>query len=248
MKILDEIAQGKFDRTQPTYSKRLAITCQPQSRSDHGKHSDFDEAFRRYTQGDVGRGFDFARVWSLALNCEQALSRRQGSVAELGVYKGHCGAMLSLYAEQYGRKMYLCDTFDGFPEAQYEEDMGEGKKAAFKDVSLASVKAVVGDYSGNRWVVGAFPESITEEMRDDRFAFVSIDCDIYEPIRAGLEFFWPRMDIGGMIFIHDYGSGYWPGATKAVDEFCAKRGVAGCLLSDLAGTYALARSAGHAPD
>lgn len=79
-------------------------------------------------------------------------------------------------------------------------------------------------------------------MRDDRFAFVSIDCDIYEPVRQGLEFFWPRMQRGGVIFVHDYSSGYWPGATKAVDEFCAHNGIAGCVLPDLAGTYILVRN------
>jgi hypothetical protein len=46
---------------------------------------------------------------------------------------------------------------------------------------------------------------------------------------------------GGVIFVHDYSSGYWPGATRAVDEFCALNGVAGCLLPDLAGSYVLTR-------
>lgn len=50
------------------------------------------------------------------------------------------------------------------------------------------------------------------------------------------------MDVGGIIFVHDYNSGYWPGATRAVDEFCAKNNVTGCLLPDLAGTYILPRS------
>jgi hypothetical protein len=242
VKYLDELWEGKFEASEPLFSDRLGIAAVPQSHSDFGKQAEFDEAFRRYTQGDPGRGFDFVRIWSLALNCEYALSRTGGCVAELGVYKGHCGALLSLYAEKYGRKMYLCDTFQGFAENQYEVDMGEGKKAAFKDVSLESAKTIVGDYAGNRWIVGMFPDSITDEMRSDRFAFVSIDCDIYDPIRHGLNFFWPRMDVGGVIFIHDYGSGYWPGAVRAVDEFCAERSVAGSLLSDLCGTYVLARS------
>lgn len=244
MRILDDIAAGKFDLTEPTYARDLGIAWHPQAYCELGRHPEFAEAFRRYSQGDVGYGLDFARIWSFALNCDRALSRVQGSVAELGVYAGRSSALLSLYAEKHRRKLYLCDTFQGFPEDQHETGMGEDAKAAFKDVSLDAVKAAVGDYSGNRWVVGSFPQSITEEMRDDRFAFVSLDCDLYEPIRAGLNFFWPRMDVGGMIFIHDYGSGHWPGATRAVDEFCAERKVAGCLLPDLAGTYALARSAG----
>lgn len=90
-------------------------------------------------------------------------------------------------------------------------------------------------------MVGMFPASVTPEMRDDIYAFVSIDCDIYTPILEGLKFFWPRLVVDGVIFIHDYSSGYWAGATKAVDYFCQKQGVAGMLLSDLAGSYVLTR-------
>jgi hypothetical protein len=78
-------------------------------------------------------------------------------------------------------------------------------------------------------------------MRNDTYAFVSIDCDLYEPIAEGLKFFWPRMVLGGMIFVHDYSSGHWPGTTRAVDEFCARNGIAGSLLPDLAGSYVLTR-------
>ena len=87
-----------------------------------------------------------------------------------------------------------------------------------------------------------FPELATDEMRSERYAFVSIDCDLYEPIAEGLKFFWPRMVAGGMIFVHDYSSGYWPGATKAVDEFCSANGVAGVLLPDYSGSFALVKN------
>ena len=39
----------------------------------------------------------------------------------------------------------------------------------------------------------------------EKFAFVSLDTDLYKPTLAGLEFFWPRMSKGGFIFIHDFG-------------------------------------------
>jgi O-methyltransferase len=84
---------------------------------------------------------------------------------------------------------------------------------------------------------------VTPALREDKFAFVSIDCDIYEPIREGLKFFWPRTVPGGMIFIHDYSSGYWPGATRAVDEFCQANRVRGMLLPDFAGSYVLVKQA-----
>lgn len=225
MRALEEIWTSHLYQNEPSWTNKLALILQPASFSDFESHP------------------DFARIWAMVLNLKNVLSKSPGSVAELGVYQGQSSALLGFYAEKFGRRMYLADTFQGFSEDQFEneEDRHEGKRNAFKDVTLESAKRIVGDYAGNRWIVGTFPESITDEMRDDSFAFVSIDCDIYEPIAEGLKFFWPRMVAGGVIFVHDYSSGYWPGAKRAVDEFCAACGVAGCLLPDLAGSYVLTR-------
>jgi hypothetical protein len=241
MRELDTIwTERSFDRSR-SYNRHLALMLQPGSYTDFNAHVDFDEAFRRWVEDDTFRGLDIARVWTMVLNLKHVLQRSAGSVAELGVYKGQSAALLSFYAEMYGRKMYLADTFEGFAESQYEESMGEGKQQAFKDTSLEAARRVVGEYAENRWVVGMFPDSATDEMREDQYAFISLDCDIYEPIIQGLQFFWPRMVPGGMIFIHDYSSGHWPGATRAVDEFCAANKVRGVLLSDLAGSYVITR-------
>lgn len=246
MRALEEIWDRRLYGSETSWTNKLGLMLQPLSFADFQSHPDFAKAFELWTQNDKFRGLDFARVWSMVLNLKNVLQRAQGSVAELGVYKGQSSALLSFYAQKFGRKMYLADTFQGFPEDQFahEEDRGEAKRAAFKDITIESVRQVVGDYSGNRWVVGLFPDSVTDEMRDDRYAFVSVDCDIHDPTAAALRFFWPRMVAGGVIFVHDYSSGYWPGAKRAVDEFCAEQKVAGCLLPDMAGTYVLTRYPG----
>lgn len=64
----------------------------------------------------------------------------RGQASELGVYQGQASAVLNFFAEQFGRQMYLLDTFSGLAEAQYEPDMGAGKEAAFKDVTLEQAR------------------------------------------------------------------------------------------------------------
>jgi len=243
MEALEDIWKNGRFRTEATFNKNIALMLQPASFSDFDTHPDFAEVFRRFTQEDSFRGLDLGRLWSMVINVKHILSKRPGSLAELGVYQGQSSALLSFYGQKFGRKVYMADTFQGFAKEQFEQeaDKSEGKLAAFKDVTLEGVKKIVGDYEGNRWVVGMFPDSVTNEMREDIYAFVSIDCDIYAPIIEGLKFFWPRMVPGGMIFIHDYSSGYWPGSTQAVDEFCASEGVAGCQLPDMAGSYVLTK-------
>jgi len=43
-------------------------------------------------------------------------------------------------------------------------------------------------------------------------------ADLYNPIKEGLNYFYPRLAPGGCIIIHDYNY-KWEGAMKAVDEF-----------------------------
>jgi hypothetical protein len=64
---------------------------------------------------------------------------------------------------------------------------------------------------------------------------VNLDCDLYQPMKSGLEFFYPRMPLGGIMFLHDYSSLYWDGAKLAVDEFCAETGEFIVLMPDRAG-------------
>lgn len=102
------------------------------------------------------------------------------------------------------------------------------------------MKKLVGHDEVCTYIQGRFPESITEDLSSRRFCFVSLDCDLYKPIKAGLEFFFPRMEKGGYMFIHDYNSPYWRDeCTKAVDEFCAKEGKSLILLPDKSGTAVL---------
>jgi hypothetical protein len=57
-----------------------------------------------------------------------------------------------------------------------------------------------------------------------RYCAVSLDCDLYDPMKSGLDFFYPRLNRGGILFLHDYSSGHWPGSKKAIDEFCNETG------------------------
>ncbi|MDR1267790.1 MAG: TylF/MycF family methyltransferase [Holosporales bacterium] len=43
---------------------------------------------------------------------------------------------------------------------------------------------------------GYFPDTAASDA-DEKFAFVSLDTDLYQPIHAGLEFFYPRLHEGG---------------------------------------------------
>ena len=76
---------------------------------------------------------------------------------------------------------------------------------------------------------------------DARFALVHLDCDLYAPTRAAMEFFYPRLTRGGLLVVHDYASGHWPGVVRAVDEFLADKPEKPVLIPDKSGSAALVK-------
>ena len=78
---------------------------------------------------------------------------------------------------------------------------------------------------------GYFPETAAG-LENERFCFVNLDPDLYEPILAGLEFFYPRLSRGGVILIHDYFNSAYPGSKRAVDEFCTKHNIFAIPIGD----------------
>ncbi len=143
-----------------------------------------------------------------------------GAVAELGVYRGDFAKVINTVFPD--RKLYLFDTFEGFPEEDmnYETENNLLLNTVGK-LSNTSVEYVMGRMPHpERCVIrkGYFPETAAG-LEDERYAFVNIDVDLYKPILAGLEYFWPRMAENGYIFVHDYFSFSYAGTKKAIEEF-----------------------------
>ena len=148
-----------------------------------------------------------------------------GNVAECGVYRGEFAKEINRVFPD--RKLYLFDTFEGFDQHDLNKEQEMNPRFdhlrewidTVTDFSDTSIDIVVGKLPyPNQCVIkqGCFPETFT--LEDDTFAFVNLDMDLYAPIKAGLELFYPRLSVGGVILVHDY---YSPtgGVNPAVDEF-----------------------------
>ncbi|MBS0265848.1 MAG: class I SAM-dependent methyltransferase [Planctomycetes bacterium] len=153
-----------------------------------------------------------------------------GALAECGVYKG----VLSKFIHERlpNRTFYLFDTFAGFDE----RDSDSKGDLRFRDTSAEQVLNHIGETCNVIVRQGYFPET-AHGLEAERFAFVMLDFDKYEPTLAALEFFYPRMSAGGFIFIHDYSSpeSDWA-CSRAVDTFLADKPEKPLLIPDAWGT------------
>jgi len=164
-----------------------------------------------------------------------------GAFAELGVYKGESAAVLHHMAP--GRKFHLFDTFSGFPPSDLAHETGEAATYTPDRFSDTHVTEVLRKISGNENIIqhpGYFPET-AEQVRNEKFALVNLDADLFQPTRAALDFFYPRLSPGGIIFIHDYNY-KWEGIKKAVDEFIRTIPESLVLVADIDGSCMIVKN------
>jgi len=138
-----------------------------------------------------------------------------GDYAEVGVFRGTSACVIA--AAKGDKHLYLFDTFNGLPLP------GAGD-AGFREhqfaASMPGVAARLKDYPKVTLCPGIFPSS-GAQLRSHHFAFVHLDVDLYASTRDSLEFFYPRMNPGGIILSHDYAQA--EGVHRAFDEFFASR-------------------------
>jgi hypothetical protein len=217
----------------------MFMSYQPDSKDFFNAHPEYDNLLKKFIHlnGKNNRG-DINRLWSFILNCNHVCEQGiVGNFAELGVYKGNTAAILAYYAKKFNRHLDLFDTFTGFDQRDIRGVDQNESSQSFKDTGLDLVRQTIGENTDAcKFHQGYFPDSITDEVKQNCYSVVSLDADLYEPTKAGLEFFYPRMSKGGIFFLHDYSSLMWPGSKKAIDEFCEKINEYLVLMPDKSGS------------
>lgn len=184
------------------------------------------------------------RLWSLLNAVRYVVAEGiPGDFAECGVWRG--GSIMAM-AQELGRlgvqdrQIWLYDTFAGMTEPTTNDiEAGTGVTA-----SQMLAETQVGD-GNNVWCVASLDDVRTNVLGTgypaDRFRFIEgdvaqtlrtsvpdqvsllrLDTDWYESTRIGLEVLYPRLAVGGVCILDDYG--HWQGARKAVDEYFATLG------------------------
>ena len=180
-------------------------------------------------------GNDYVRLATLELLCRR-LADVPGAAAELGVYRGFFARCINLSLPE--RRLYLFDSFEGFAE---EAEATETFQAAHRNTAIDKVLAMM-PYP-DRIIVksGFFPESL--DGLEERFCLVSLDVDFYQTTLDGLRYFWPRLEKGGYLLLHDWGSPKLPGVAKALADFEAQLGqrLPAVPLCDVGGSLVLCK-------
>lgn len=155
-----------------------------------------------------------------------------GDTAEVGCYRG---AMSWLICEANQRSSqrrihHLFDSFEGLslPGANDGEHWRAGALACGESLVHSNLSPYAGQFRSYKgWVPARFGE-----VADCSFSFVHIDVDLHDPTLDSLDFFYPRLNPGGILVCDDYGFTSCPGATLACDRYLADKPEAIVQLPD----------------
>ena len=178
---------------------------------------------------------DYVRLATLELLCRR-LAEVPGAAAELGVYRGFFARCINLSLPE--RRLYLFDSFEGFAE---EAEAAEAFHAAHRNTAIDKVLAMMPYPESITVKPGFFPESL--HGLEDRFCLVSLDVDFYQTTLDGLRYFWPRLEKGGCLLLHDWGSPKLPGVAAALAAYEAEIGqrIPAVPLCDVGGSLVLCK-------
>ena len=178
---------------------------------------------------------DYVRLATLELLCRR-LADVPGAAAELGVYRGFFARCINQLLPE--RKLYLFDSFEGFSE---EANASESFQAAHANTTIEKVLAILPYPEKVIVKPGFFPESLGG--LEEQFCLVSLDVDFYQTTLDGLRYFWPRLEKGGYLLLHDWGSPKLPGVAKALQDFERENGcrIPAIPLCDVGGSLILCK-------
>jgi O-methyltransferase len=224
--------QGRWAEAMAVYDAAIQCGLVPCDR-------DFDENYRRAlvaTHNCPAPLKRRSRFMSLLELLSRALPLR-GETVECGCYRGMSSHLICSRLRRHdptftGKTYHVFDSFQGLSAPTLEDEIPddypnagslqlmteEGHFAA----SLAEVKRHLSEFPEIAFHAGWIPFCF-DDVTDMRYRFVHLDVDLYDPTLESLEYFLPRMVSGGLIVSDDYS---WPGAQRAIDEFCAERGIA----------------------
>ncbi len=153
-----------------------------------------------------------------------------GQIIECGAARCGTTILIAEYLKKNNtnRKIFACDTFSGFNKDELAEEQKQGLTTAGSDAfthnSFEYVKRKIRKFgfAGVITPVKGYFEDTLENICDNKFSFVLIDCDLQKSMSFAAERIFPSLTSGGIMLFDDYTNDTYKGAKIAVEQFISK--------------------------
>ncbi len=203
----------------------VVITSAPGRDSIKKQLLEYGIAENKIITSFIDQPLESRRIFLQSLSLLMNNIDKEIAVAEAGVFQGDFAQYINLYFPE--RRLYLFDTFEGFASKdivlEKSNNFSLAEKDEYNNTSIELVREKMTYPKQCIFKAGYFPDTALESEINDKFCFVNLDMDLYQPTIEGLRWFGERMVTGGVILIHDYFADNFRGVRQAVDEYMKNR-------------------------
>lgn len=206
--------------------------------ADFAKDPRFVEAYR-VAMEDAPQHVQIEWRVHIALWCAAQAIAVEGDFVECGVHTGILsGAVMTWldFQKHADRQFFLFDTWAGIPTEQMseaEKQMGVehmNRKYQNGDSLHSKVKLKFAKWSNAVVVRGRVPDTLSALTDSDKIAYVSMDLNVAAAEMAAIDILWPKLSVGGIVLLDDYGWAPHINQKTAWDAWAARNGVMICAL------------------
>jgi len=152
-----------------------------------------------------------------------------GDIIECGCFLCGTTVLMARHLRQRGcnKRIYACDTFQGFDPAEFSRERQQGTVSGGGDFTENDLRYVqrkierLGVAEQITLVKGLFQETLAS--LPGPFAFAFIDADLHDSMLYAARAIWPHLSADGCCVFDDYANDAFRGATKAIDTFIAEQ-------------------------
>ncbi len=206
------------------------------------------------------------RLFATILACKHVLDQGiPGDFVECGVFRGGNAILAKMIFDAYRseRKVWLFDTFLGMTKptpvdigtstgedtlVEYlKMDRGDHNEWVFCPIDQVKANFDAAGLLDDRvtFVQGDVLKTLDQPLLPEGIAVLRLDTDWYESTKKELQVLYPRLSVGGVLLIDDYG--HFQGAQRATDEYFIETGARPLLnYTDYTGRVAVKVSAAAA--
>ena len=206
---------------------------------------DFDEdtidiirTVRPYTMTSVERLFSLIQAVKYVVQANIS-----GSIVECGVWQGGSMMAVAHTLKRLGTDnidLYMFDTYEGMTRPtevdinyagkpasiEFERTKGTSDSCTWCYAPIEQVQHNMGstgyDMDRVKLIKGKVEDTIPD-LAPSQISLLRLDTDWYESTRHELIHLFPRLSVGGVLIVDDYG--HWQGSRKATDEYFAQNNI-----------------------
>lgn len=141
-------------------------------------------------------------LWQAAGN----VARLRLPAVEVGTFQGGSAALIAQALRASAGEalpLHVVDTFEGHLDDTFREHDHEVQRGKFRTARYDDVRDFLAQFDGVHVYQGDASRVITG-WPERRYGLLHIDVDLYQPTLDCLEYFEPRLAVGGIIVVDDY--------------------------------------------